>query len=128
MKKCGRCRQVRYCSQECLDGDRKVHKKVCKKIGEEKDDDEEEETEKEEKEEEEVEKEGGGKGVVGGGDEEKEEAVRVCEKCGKEAMKMNKCSACRLVWYCSRECQLGDWKAHKKACKKVKQELTRGAN
>ena len=42
---------------------------------------------------------------------------RVCEKCGKEAARMKKCSVCKLVRYCSEECQLGDWKSHKKSCK-----------
>ena len=46
-------------------------------------------------------------------------AVRVCENCGKEAAKMQKCSRCRLVRYCSQDCQLGDWEDHKKSCKKV---------
>ena len=46
--------------------------------------------------------------------------ARVCEKCGKEAETTKKCSVCKLVRYCSEECQLGDWKekAHKKSCKK----------
>ena len=26
------------------------------------------------------------------------------------------CSRCQVVRYCSRECQLADWKAHKPAC------------
>ena len=47
----------------------------------------------------------------------KKRAMRVCEKCGKEAEKMKKCSVCKLVRYCSEECQLEDWKKHKKKCK-----------
>ena len=46
-------------------------------------------------------------------------AARVCENCGKEAAKMKKCSVCKLVRYCSEECQLKDWKEHKKSCKEV---------
>jgi len=46
-------------------------------------------------------------------------AARVCQLCGKEAEKMKKCSVCRLVRYCSQECQLEDWKEHKKSCKKA---------
>jgi hypothetical protein len=34
-----------------------------------------------------------------------------CAACGKEAAK--KC-ACLIMNYCSRECQVKDWKAHKK--------------
>jgi len=52
-------------------------------------------------------------------DEAQQEAVRVCGKCGKEAENMKKCSACKMIRYCSPECQKGDWKAHKKSCKKA---------
>jgi len=40
-----------------------------------------------------------------------------CAVCKKEAMK--RCGACQLRWYCSADCQRGDWKKHKKVCKKV---------
>jgi hypothetical protein len=33
--------------------------------------------------------------------------------------KLLKCGQCRLIKYCSRECQREHWKAHKKQCKKV---------
>ena len=40
---------------------------------------------------------------------------------------MKKCSACRLVRYCSEECQLADWKSHKGPCKtKVRKEGGKG--
>ena len=32
--------------------------------------------------------------------------------------KLNKCSKCRRVRYCSRECQTLHWKSHKKMCRK----------
>eukprot|EP01117_Protostelium_nocturnum_P012304 TRINITY_DN452_c0_g1_i1.p1 TRINITY_DN452_c0_g1~~TRINITY_DN452_c0_g1_i1.p1 ORF type:complete len:533 (+),score=183.36 TRINITY_DN452_c0_g1_i1:153-1601(+) len=32
----------------------------------------------------------------------------------------NKCSQCKSTFYCSRECQVGDWKRHKKECKPAK--------
>ena len=28
------------------------------------------------------------------------------------------CSRCKLVWYCSRDCQVAHWKEHKKNCSK----------
>lgn len=37
-----------------------------------------------------------------------------CAKCSKEAFK--RCSKCKNVWYCSRECQVADWKEHKPKC------------
>lgn len=38
-----------------------------------------------------------------------------CASCGEPATQ--RCSKCKSVWYCSRECQLKDWKAHKEMCK-----------
>ncbi|KAJ7617868.1 hypothetical protein FB45DRAFT_215666 [Roridomyces roridus] len=35
--------------------------------------------------------------------------------CGEPAA--NRCSSCKAVSYCSKECQRGDWKTHKIACK-----------
>jgi len=41
----------------------------------------------------------------------------ICIKCGKPSSKQ--CAKCRKVWYCSRECQVQDWKIHKEACKSL---------
>ena len=38
-----------------------------------------------------------------------------CQICRKDASK--RCVKCLSVWYCSKECQVADWKAHKKNCK-----------
>lgn len=35
---------------------------------------------------------------------------------------VKKCSACKLVYYCSRECQLADRNIHKRACKTIKKQ------
>ena len=32
---------------------------------------------------------------------------------------MKKCSGCRLINYCSRECQVAHWKKHKQSCRDV---------
>lgn len=37
-----------------------------------------------------------------------------CAECGEEATQ--RCSKCKTEWYCSRECQLKRWKAHKPIC------------
>jgi len=41
---------------------------------------------------------------------------RSCETCGKPAKKW--CAKCKVVWYCSRDCQSSHWKSsHKSICK-----------
>jgi tetratricopeptide (TPR) repeat protein len=44
-----------------------------------------------------------------------------CLKCGKTAAdvrkRLSKCSRCKLVSYCSKDCQSADWKGHKVFCK-----------
>ena len=39
-------------------------------------------------------------------------------KCGNEI-----CSKCKLLKYCSRDCQVKDWKIHKITCKNSKDEM-----
>ncbi|GAQ87832.1 hypothetical protein KFL_003800080 [Klebsormidium nitens] len=39
------------------------------------------------------------------------------EPCEEADVTLTKCTACHLVWYCSKDCQRADWvKAHKKWC------------
>nr|GAT48799.1 predicted protein [Mycena chlorophos] len=40
----------------------------------------------------------------------------VCKKPPAEGTSLQRCSRCRSVPYCSRECQAKDWKAHKEVC------------
>ncbi|EJK72412.1 hypothetical protein THAOC_06060 [Thalassiosira oceanica] len=50
----------------------------------------------------------------------------VCANCGREGsdtVKLKNCTACRLVKYCSLDCQKTHRKQHKKACKKRAAEL-----
>lgn len=44
-----------------------------------------------------------------------------CEACGSPGAtkKLMACRACHIAFYCSKECQVADWKRHKPACKKV---------
>lgn len=37
-----------------------------------------------------------------------------CAECGADATK--RCSKCKSEWYCTRECQVKHWKAHKEMC------------
>lgn len=40
-----------------------------------------------------------------------------CASCGKVATQ--RCSKCKNQWYCSRECQVKQWKAHKPLCELI---------
>ena len=40
-----------------------------------------------------------------------------CAACAAQGPKLLCCSRCKLVHYCSRECQKQHWKAHKRVCK-----------
>ncbi|XRB18000.1 hypothetical protein RI054_17g78450 [Pseudoscourfieldia marina] len=46
-----------------------------------------------------------------------------CDMCGTESSSLKKCGGCGSRAYCSRECQLSDWKSggHKQACKGKKE-------
>lgn len=46
-------------------------------------------------------------------------AENECRKCGKAAdTRCSRCSANEIdVWYCTRECQAADYKAHKQVCR-----------
>ena len=52
--------------------------------------------------------------------------VSVCANCGKgeeESGNLKACTACKLVKYCNRECQIAHRPQHKKKCKKRAAEL-----
>ncbi|KAK0093910.1 hypothetical protein PV326_012362 [Microctonus aethiopoides] len=43
--------------------------------------------------------------------------TKVCARCNDAACK--RCSKCKSVWYCGRECQVKDWSSHKSTCDKI---------
>jgi TPR repeat protein len=49
---------------------------------------------------------------------------KICAKdgCGAIIDESKRCSRCRLVFYCSRDCQRADWKAHKPKCNTAVEE------
>ncbi len=55
-----------------------------------------------------------------------DEVEEVCANCGKAAVddiKLKICTACKLVKYCSVDCQKNHRPKHKKACKKRVAEI-----
>ena len=51
----------------------------------------------------------------------KNSSKSVCSHCSKASEKLMLCGKCKLVKYCSRECQVSDYKAgHKSICKAKK--------
>lgn len=44
-----------------------------------------------------------------------------CTECGKVATQ--RCSKCKNAWYCSRDCQLRQWKTHKPMCTIVSESI-----
>jgi len=53
----------------------------------------------------------------------KDNTKSICANCGKEGSKLKSCTACKLVKYCNRECQIAHRPQHKKVCKKRAAEL-----
>ncbi|KAF2369131.1 Zinc finger MYND-type [Trinorchestia longiramus] len=51
----------------------------------------------------------------GSDESESKEESGSCAVCAKNAS--TKCTGCRKVFYCSRDCQRNDWSAHKDACR-----------
>jgi hypothetical protein len=68
-------------------------------------------------------------------DEDKKNAKQApktghCNYCLRDhpKMELKKCSQCKTAVYCSKECQLADWRAeHKKECKEIKQRHEQSA-
>jgi len=56
-------------------------------------------------------------------DKEANDIVSVCANCGKEGDNLKSCAACKLVKYCSRDCQQAHRPQHKKECRKRAAEL-----
>mmetsp|Transcript_20965 Transcript_20965/g.58981 ORF Transcript_20965/g.58981 Transcript_20965/m.58981 type:complete len:264 (-) Transcript_20965:14-805(-) len=61
---------------------------------------------------------GGSDGKAGGEDEDEDDDddKDFCDYCGGEE-NLKRCSRCKQIWYCSRDCQKKGWKSHKPRCK-----------
>ena len=42
--------------------------------------------------------------------------TNICEYCQVSDQPLKFCSGCNAIYYCSRQCQLSDWKVHKEEC------------
>mmetsp|Transcript_45309 Transcript_45309/g.90744 ORF Transcript_45309/g.90744 Transcript_45309/m.90744 type:complete len:182 (+) Transcript_45309:82-627(+) len=51
-----------------------------------------------------------------------EQIAETCTACGKQG-KVQRCSKCKSAAYCGKECQLSDWTAHKKECKRRAKQI-----
>ncbi|GBC02154.1 hypothetical protein RclHR1_04480018 [Rhizophagus clarus] len=101
---CSKCKLVFYCSRDCQKEDWKSHKKECKStlstladvsIAE------------------------GNNEIKDNSEIETKKNNDTCSRCGKTSVVEvggGICSKCKLVFYCSRDCQKEDWKRHKKEC------------
>lgn len=49
---------------------------------------------------------------------EEKDGTNICGSCGSQGS-FQKCSRCKAVFYCSKECQRKDWPTHKYSCTKV---------
>ena len=49
--------------------------------------------------------------------------VSICANCGKEGTDLKACTACKLVKYCNRECQIAHRPQYKKECRRRAAEL-----
>ena len=52
---------------------------------------------------------------------------KACKCCGATDVPVFKCAGCKVVWYCSPECQKKDWKEggenkHKIQCPRIKEQ------
>ena len=55
--------------------------------------------------------------------DDKDVVLSICANCGKEGDDVKACTACKLVKYCNRECQIAHRPKHKKECRKRAAEL-----
>ena len=48
---------------------------------------------------------------------------KLCSECGEKSKTLKKCTACKCVWYCDKDCQNKHRKEHRKECRLIKKEL-----
>ena len=92
-RKCLRCHSAIYCGEECQRRHWKVHKLLCKRA------------------------------VVHSSAIAKPISTQiqhaVCSRCKAKSNDLKKCTRCKLVAYCGKQCQKEDWSEHKMICKQA---------
>ena len=43
--------------------------------------------------------------------------MRICSHCLRERKELSRCSQCKVMFYCDKQCQVRDWSFHKQECK-----------
>ncbi|TFK75028.1 hypothetical protein BDN72DRAFT_955366 [Pluteus cervinus] len=53
-----------------------------------------------------------------------ERRTKMCRNCGQREppRTLSVCAGCKSTWYCSKECQVENWKAHRGSCKQMVEE------
>eukprot|EP00562_Extubocellulus_spinifer_P018038 CAMPEP_0178594274 /NCGR_PEP_ID=MMETSP0697-20121206/30411_1 /TAXON_ID=265572 /ORGANISM="Extubocellulus spinifer, Strain CCMP396" /LENGTH=96 /DNA_ID=CAMNT_0020231543 /DNA_START=50 /DNA_END=336 /DNA_ORIENTATION=- len=59
-------------------------------------------------------------------DDEDSKPAQTCASCGTKGQDLKRCTACKSVHYCNRECQKSHRRAHKVECKKREKQLRLG--
>ncbi|XP_061169952.1 uncharacterized protein LOC133179178 [Saccostrea echinata] len=88
IKVCQRCKLQKYCSPECQKADWKTHKSICTVEGK----------------------------PTCGNKKGPGSPLPICANCRSQSAEL-RCSGCRVVYYCSKDCQKSDWNKHKTSCK-----------
>jgi hypothetical protein len=120
LQKCGLCKIAQYCSKECQQTNWPRHKTTCDRGGASRSAASSQQCQDEHA--------ASSSPPVQQHDDVRasapaaESSVESCHFCAKSqshvASRLKLCNRCRSVFYCSVECQRGDWSAHKKECVK----------
>ena len=92
VRKCSRCHSAIYCGEECQRKHWKVHKLLCIPV---------------------IHSSAIAKPIT------TEIQHAVCSRCKAKSNDLKKCTRCKLVAYCGKQCQKEDWSEHKMICKQA---------
>ncbi|KAK7090338.1 uncharacterized protein [Littorina saxatilis] len=125
IRRCSACNAIRYCSRDCQKRHWSQHKADCRKVrhrSQHEDRSEEGASDPTAADDRKATEEA----LAEGSDHDASSPLLTCKKCGRHAREMKRCGKCEEVTYCSRDCQRGDWTAHKVTCQTVEVITTEG--